>query len=299
MRVFDLNTGDNYALVPPARRKTAGLPAASAPARDADPSGRRLTCVCYDSASRVLACGQRDGRVTMFRHTGPRALHRGDVTTAADTKENNDEGNEGNGDELKSEASASNDSNDSDDSDSSPEDAWRVIATLDCGDVSGRLTRVCFGPQIRLLAAVATDGARLCVRVKLNDKVREGVSVVSFFLFFSYCFLLFPYICAISVDAVCVLCIGASRRGFRRGGSHRRFTRPRASQHHGTRHADHRRGRHVIALTGVELVAGGGTRGERSRRVQPSLVLRLVRLFSNCHMGNVTDAVFILLQDWG
>ena len=184
MRVFDLNTGDNYALVPPARRKTAGLPAASAPARDADPSGRRLTCVCYDSASRVLACGQRDGRVTMFRHTGPRALHRGDVTTAADTKENNDEGNEGNGDELKSEASASNDSNDSDDSDSSPEDAWRVIATLDCGDVSGRLTRVCFGPQIRLLAAVATDGARLCVRVKLNDKVREGVSVVSFFLFF-------------------------------------------------------------------------------------------------------------------
>ena len=157
-----------------------------------------------------------------------------------------------------------------------------MIATLDCGDVSGRLTRVCFGPQIRLLAAVATDGARLCVRVKLNDKVREGVSVVSFFLFFSYCVFLFPYVCAISIDAVCVLCIGASRRGFRRGGSHRRFTRPRASQHHGTRHANHRRGRHVIALTGVELVAGGGTRGERSRRVQPSLVLRLVRLFSNC-----------------
>ena len=48
VRVFDLNTGDNYALVPPARRKTAGLPSASAPARDADPSGRRLTCVCYD-----------------------------------------------------------------------------------------------------------------------------------------------------------------------------------------------------------------------------------------------------------
>ena len=86
VRVFDLNTGDNYALVPPARRKTAGLPSASAPARDADPSGRRLTCVCYDAASRVLACGQRDGRVTMFRHTGPRALHRGDGTTAADTK---------------------------------------------------------------------------------------------------------------------------------------------------------------------------------------------------------------------
>lgn len=181
MRVFDLNTGDNYALVPPARRKTAGLPSASMPARDADPSGRRLTCVCYDSASRVLACGQRDGRVTMFRHIGPRALHRGDVTTAADTKENNDEGNEGPNGDAKSEASASNDS---DDSDSSPEDAWRVIATLDCGDVSGRLTRVCFGPQIRLLAAVATDGARLCVRVKLNDKVREGVSVVSFFLLF-------------------------------------------------------------------------------------------------------------------
>ena len=93
---------------------------------------------------------------------------------------------------------------------------------------------------------------------------------------------LFPYVWAISIDAVCVLCIGASRRGFRGGGSHRRFTRPRASQHHGTRHANHRRGRHVIALTGVELVAGGGTRGERSRRVQPSLVLRLVRLFSNC-----------------
>ena len=179
MRVFDLNTGDNYALVPPARRKTSGLPSASMPARDADPSGRRLTCVCYDSASRVLACGQRDGRVTMFRHTGPRVVHRGDVTTADDTKENNDEGNEGNGD-AKSEASSS------DDSDSSPEDAWRVIATLDCGDVSGRLERVCFGPQIRLLAAVATDGARLCVRVKLNDKVREGVSVVSFFLFPQY-----------------------------------------------------------------------------------------------------------------
>jgi hypothetical protein len=119
----------------------------------------------------------------MFRHTGPRTLHRGDVTTTADTKENKDEGNEGNdgNGDAKSEAS-----NDSDDSDSSPEDAWRVIATLDCGDVSGRLERVCFGPQIRLLAAVATDGARLCVRVKLNDKVREGVSVVSFFLFPQY-----------------------------------------------------------------------------------------------------------------
>jgi len=233
VRVFDLNTGDNYALVPPARRKTAGLPSASMPTRDADPSGRRLTCVCYDSASRVLACGQRDGRVTMFRHTGPRVVHRGDVTTVADTKENNDEGNEGNGGngDAKSEASSSNDSNDSDDSDSSPEDAWRVIATLDCGDVSGRLERVCFGPQIRLLAAVATDGARLCVRVKLNDKVREGVSVVSFFLFpcFGILFprfgILFPHVWAIIIDAVCVLCIGASRRGFRCGGSHRRFTR--------------------------------------------------------------------------
>ncbi len=181
VRVFDLNTGDNYALVPPARRKTSGLPSASMPTRDADPSGRRLTCVCYDSTSRVLACGQRDGRVTMFRHTGPRVQH-GDITTADDTKENNDEGNEGN-EGGNGEASASS-SNDSDDSDSSPEDAWRVIATLDCGDVSGRLERVCFGPQIRLLAAVATDGARLCVRVKLNDKVREGVSVVSFFIFY-------------------------------------------------------------------------------------------------------------------
>ena len=34
------------------------------------------------------------------------------------------------------------------------------------------------------VTAVATDGARLCVRVKLNDKVREGVSVVSFFIFY-------------------------------------------------------------------------------------------------------------------
>ena len=75
----------------------------------------------------------------MFRHTGPRALHRGDGTTAADTKENNDEGNEGNGGNGDAKSEASNDSNDSDDSDSSPEDAWRVIATLDCGDVSGRL----------------------------------------------------------------------------------------------------------------------------------------------------------------
>ena len=207
MRVFDLNTGDNYALVPPARRKTAGLPSASMPARDADPSGRRLTCVCYDSASRVLACGQRDGRVTMFRHTGPRALHRGDGTTAADTKENNDEGNEGNeGGNGDAKSEASNDSNDSDDSDSSPEDAWRVIATLDCGDVSGRLTRVCFGPQIRLLAAVATDGARLCVRVKLNDKVREGVSVVSFF----YSFLIVSFYFRMYAQLVltpCVFCV--------------------------------------------------------------------------------------------
>ena len=47
VRVFDLNTGDNYALVPPARRKTAGLPIASMPARDADPSG----CLLYTSPS--------------------------------------------------------------------------------------------------------------------------------------------------------------------------------------------------------------------------------------------------------
>jgi hypothetical protein len=143
----------------------------------------------------------------MFRHTGPRVVHRGDGTTAADTKENNDEGNEGNeGGNGDAKSEASNDSNDSDDSDSSPEDAWRVIATLDCGDVSGRLTRVCFGPQIRLLAAVATDGARLCVRVKLNDKVREGVSVVSFF----YSFLIVSFYFRTYAQLVltpCVFCV--------------------------------------------------------------------------------------------
>ena len=61
--------------------------------------------------------------------------------------------------------------------DSAPEDAWRVCASLDAG---GTLERVHFasGRGARLLVAVCRDGARLCVRVKLNDKTRGGISVV-------------------------------------------------------------------------------------------------------------------------
>ena len=70
VRVFDLNTGDNYVLVPPARRKSQGLPK-SAESAAADPTGRRLSCLCYDADAKTLACGQRDGRVVMFRPPRP------------------------------------------------------------------------------------------------------------------------------------------------------------------------------------------------------------------------------------
>ena len=54
VRMFDLNNGDNYVLVPPARRKSQGLPKGS-DGRDTaggDPTGRRLSCLCATTPTR-------------------------------------------------------------------------------------------------------------------------------------------------------------------------------------------------------------------------------------------------------
>ena len=168
VRVFDLNTGDNYVLVPPARRKSQGLPK-SAESAAADPTGRRLSCLCYDADAKTLACGQRDGRVVMFRRTAP---PRGRAGRRAGGTGGGDEGKRG-GEKAGGEEAGGEESDD----DFAPEDAWRVCASLDAG---GTLERVHFatGRGARLLVAVCRDGARLCVRVKLNDKTRGGVSVV-------------------------------------------------------------------------------------------------------------------------
>ena len=90
VRMFDLNKGDNYVLVPPARRKSQGLPKGDG--RDTaggDPTGRRLSCLCYDADAKTLACGQRDGRVVMFRRTprpvDARAAGRGGAPAGAVT----------------------------------------------------------------------------------------------------------------------------------------------------------------------------------------------------------------------
>ena len=50
-------------------------------------------------------------------------------------------------------------------------DCWRA----DAG--AARLESLAFGPRSRLIGALSADGARVCVRVRLQDKVREGISV--------------------------------------------------------------------------------------------------------------------------
>ena len=63
VRVFDLRSGENYAL-------SAKEDPANAAADDSDSrQGRRLACVAYDADSTTLACGRRDGRVILFRRT--------------------------------------------------------------------------------------------------------------------------------------------------------------------------------------------------------------------------------------
>ena len=45
-------------------------------------------------------------------------------------------------------------------------------------DVMGRLSQIAWGPQMRLLGALGADGASVCKKVRLHDKVRDGNSVV-------------------------------------------------------------------------------------------------------------------------
>jgi hypothetical protein len=76
VRMFNLGTGENYALLPPP-------PAAASAQGGGDPSGRRLTCLAYNSGTAVLACGQKDGHVTMFRFLGvPPAVKPGEEEPA-------------------------------------------------------------------------------------------------------------------------------------------------------------------------------------------------------------------------
>lgn len=128
VRMFNLTNGVNYALTPPQHGDGGG-----------DPSGRRLTCAAYNAGTAVLACGQKDGHVTMFRFLGlPQSTKPGEEEPA-------------------------------------PEDAWQTMAGV---DVMGRLTQIAWGPQMRLLGALGSDGVRVCKKVRMHDKVRDGNSVV-------------------------------------------------------------------------------------------------------------------------
>ena len=71
VRMFNLGTGENYALMPPPLGASGGGAGAGADVTSPnDPNGRRLTCLAYNSSTAVLACGQKDGHVTMFRFLG-------------------------------------------------------------------------------------------------------------------------------------------------------------------------------------------------------------------------------------
>lgn len=152
VRVFDLDSGENYTLLPPQASRTGVA---------ADPSGRRLTCLSRDAAADVLACGQRDGRVTLFRRVA--------LESAKRRKTNRrDAGDEAAGSDFEE--------SDADEDDAPPpESRWRLLASVDAG--AARLESLAFGPRSRLIGALSADGARVCVRVRLQDKVREGISV--------------------------------------------------------------------------------------------------------------------------
>ena len=149
VRVFDLDSGENYTLLPPQAPRTGVA---------ADPSGRRLTCLSRDAAADVLACGQRDGRVTLFRRVALESPKRRKTNRRVADDED-----------------AGSDSDSDDDDAPPPESQWRLLACVDAG--AARLESLAFGPRSRLLGALSADGARVCVRVRLQDKVREGISV--------------------------------------------------------------------------------------------------------------------------
>ena len=68
VRMFDLESGANYALR--ARESASDAPGPAGDASSRDPASRRLTCVARDGDSGALAVGSRDGRVTVFRRVG-------------------------------------------------------------------------------------------------------------------------------------------------------------------------------------------------------------------------------------
>lgn len=141
VRMFNLATGENYALLPSQQGRADGGGAGSPTPQGGpqDPSGWRITCLAFNDKMSVLACGQRGGHVTLFRHLG--------VPPAPKPGED----------------------------DPAPEDAWQNMAGI---NVAGRLSQIAWGPQMRLLGALGSDGCSVCKKVRLHDKVREGISVV-------------------------------------------------------------------------------------------------------------------------
>jgi len=133
VRMFDLGSGENFALVPSIDRPADGG------GSQADPAGRRVSCLAFNHATTVLACGQKDGHVTMWRYLG--------APPAAKPEE-----------------------------EKVPlEDAWQSMAGI---NVMGKLAHIAWGPQMRLLGALGADGVSVCKKVRLHDKVRDGNSIV-------------------------------------------------------------------------------------------------------------------------
>ena len=175
VRVFDLRSGENYAL-------SAKEDPVNAAADDSDSrQGRRLACVAYDADSTTLACGRRDGRVVLFRRT--------DAEDEPPKKKGRTPGVDASSDSDADSSSADGDSAEGDSPGGPASWTRHAVVDLDARGLGGsRLTSISFGPRGRVLGAATTRGgsaadasapaaAYVCVRARRSDKVRDGVSV--------------------------------------------------------------------------------------------------------------------------
>ena len=175
VRVFDLRSGENYAL-------SAKEDPANAAADDSDSrQGRRLACVAYDADSTTLACGRRDGRVVLFRRT--------DAEDEPPKKKGRTPGADASSDSDADSSSADGDSAEGDSPGGPASWTRHAVVDLDARGLGGRAwPRSRSAARGRVLGAATTRGgsaadasapaaAYVCVRARRSDKVRDGVSV--------------------------------------------------------------------------------------------------------------------------
>ena len=165
VRVFDLRSGENYAL-------SAKEDPANAAADDSDSrQGRRLACVAYDADSTTLACGRRDGRVVLFRRT--------DAEDEPPKKKGRTPGADASSDSDADSSSADGDSAEGDSPVGPASWTRHAVVDLDARGLGGsRLTSVSFGPRGRVLGAATTrGGARRTRRPRRRRTLRPRAAL--------------------------------------------------------------------------------------------------------------------------